>query len=57
MLLHQLAWLVAAAGVVVEDRGYTSTSTVYAALDVGPQRYVVSVALKATPAAATSQAS
>ena len=50
MLLHQLAWLVVAAGVVVEDRGYTSTSTVYAALDLGPQRYVVSVALKATPA-------
>ena len=50
MLLHQLAWLVAAAGVVVEDRGYTSTSTVYAALDLGPQRFVVAVALKATPA-------
>ena len=38
MLLHQLAWLVVAAGVVVEDRGYTSTSTVYAALDLGPRR-------------------
>ena len=50
MLLNQLAWLVAAAGVVVEDRGYTSTTTVYAALDLGPQRYVVAVALKATPA-------
>jgi len=50
MLHHQLAWLVVAAGVVVEDRGYTSTSTVYAALDLGPQRYVVAVALKATPA-------
>ena len=50
MLLHQLAWLVVAAGVVVEDRGYTSTSTVYAALDLGPQRFVVAVALKATPA-------
>ena len=50
MLLHQLAWLVVAAGVVVEDRGYTSTSTVYAALDLGPRRYVVAVALKATPA-------
>ena len=50
MLPHQLAWLVVAAGVVVEDRGYTSTSTVYAALDVGPRRYVVAVALKATPA-------
>ena len=50
MLLHQLAWLAVAAGVVVEDRGYTSTSTVYAALDLGPQRYVVAVALKATPA-------
>jgi hypothetical protein len=50
MLLHQLAWLVVAAGVVVEDRGYTSTSTVYAALDLGPQQYVVSVALKATAA-------
>jgi len=50
MLPHQLAWLVVAAGVVVEDRGYTSTSTVYAALDLGPQRFVVSVALKATPA-------
>jgi hypothetical protein len=49
-MLHQLAWLVVAAGVVVEDRGYTSTSTVYAALDLGPRRYVVSVALKATPA-------
>ena len=43
-MLHQLAWLVVAAGVVVEDRGYTSTSTVYAALDLGPQRYVVAVA-------------
>ena len=42
-MLHQLAWLVAAAGVVVEDRGYTSTSTVYAALDLGPRRYVVAV--------------
>ena len=50
MLPHQLVWLVVAAGVVVEDRGYTSTSTVYAALDLGPQRFVVSVALKATPA-------
>ena len=50
MLPHQLAWLIVAAGVVVEDRGYTSTSTVYAALDLGPQRFVVSVALKATPA-------
>ena len=49
-MLRQLAWLVAAAGLVVEDRGYTSTSTVYAALDLGPQRYVVSVALKATAA-------
>ena len=49
-MLHQLAWLVAAAGVVVEDRGYTSTTTVYAALDLGPRRYVVAVALKATPA-------
>ena len=47
---RQLAWLVVAAGVVVEDRGYTSTTTVYAALDLGPRRYVVSVALKATPA-------
>ena len=50
MWRYQLAWLVVAAGVVVEDRGYTSTSTVYAALDLGPQRFVVSVALKATPA-------
>ena len=50
MLHHQLAWLVAAAGVVVEDRGYTSTTTVYAALDLGPRRYVVAVALRATAA-------
>ena len=50
LLHHQLAWLVVAAGVVVEDRGYTSTTTVYAALDLGPRRYVVAVALKATPA-------
>ena len=49
-MLRQLAWLVVAAGVVVEDRGYTSTSTVYAALDLGPQRFVVAVALRATPA-------
>jgi hypothetical protein len=48
-MLRQFAWLVVAAGVVVEDRGYTSTSTVYAALDLGPQRYVVAVALRATP--------
>ena len=50
LLLHKLAWLAVAAGVVVEDRGYTSTSTVYAALDLGPQRFVVAVALKATAA-------
>lgn len=58
MLLLQkiglLALLFANSAVVVDD--HSSTSTVYVALDVGSQRFVVAVALKATPAEIESTA-